>query len=217
LSADYSQIEYRLAVHFSGDQGMIVRYAAHPDTDYHSETAELCGIDRRKAKTVNFGILYGMGARSLSSLLDVSESSARDLLELVFSKRPALRRLIGDVEAEARRNRSVSTPFGRRIVVPEKKCFVALNYLLQGTASDVVKRAMVRLSKALREGPPGLELHLQLHDELVLSVPFRLVSDAVRILRSTMERFPEISVPLRCNFSSGSDWGSMERLKNSGF
>lgn len=214
VSIDYSQIEYRLAAYFSNDPIVARWYREDPNTDYHQATSDLCGVSRDQAKVVNFGVLYGMGARSLAKLLSVPEIEGKDLLERIFVARPALRRMINDVSEIAGRMGLIRNPFGRVVPVPKDGLYKALNYLVQGTAGDMMRRAMIRVDRYIREKKLPIALLLQVHDELLFSMPKELVEKWAPVLGEVMCHFPEIGIPITYDIEVGPDWGHQIPLKD---
>lgn len=214
VSIDYSQIEYRLAAYFSNDPIVARWYREDPNTDYHQATADLCGITRDEAKTVNFGTLYGMGPRSLAKLLGIGYADGQDLLERIFVARPALRNLIDTITWSAQKDGYIINPMGRKVMVDPKRPYAGLNYLVQGTAGDMMRIAMVRVDQLVKKYKLPILMLLQVHDELLFSMPKSHVVDWAPRIAEEMCRFPEISIPMMYEVEVGVDWGHQVTLKD---
>ncbi len=223
VDADYSQIELRLLAHISGDRNMIDAFLG--GTDIHTSTAAtVFGVDqsevtpdmRKRAKAVNFGILYGIGAFSLSDDLGVSRAQAQEFIDRYLASYPGIDAYLQAIILEAYDNGYVTTLFGRRRYIPElagtnkiQKKFgerVAMNSPIQGTAADVIKLAMVRVYRKLRESGLDARLILQVHDELLLEAHSSCAEEARRLLREEMEHAVSYSVPLTVEVEVGSSW-----------
>lgn len=221
VGADYSQIELRVLAHLSGDERM--RAAFREGQDIHAATArELFGNSdeesRRRAKAVNFGIVYGMSSFGLAQRLGIEPRKAQEIIDAYFSRYPGVRAWIDACLEQARREGMVRTLFGRRRFVPGLKSEnrglrsaaerVAINAPIQGTAADLMKKAMIAVSRRLRGG--RARLILQVHDELVLEVPEGEADQAGRLLREEMESVAALQVPLRVDLSRGLNWADMK-------
>lgn len=223
MSADYSQIELRLMAHFCADGHLLDAF--NNAIDVHSATAaKIFGIpveevsqdQRRMAKTVNFGIMYGMSAFGLSQRLHCSRQQAGKFIDDYFASFPAIRGFIDDTVASARQNGYVETMFGRRRYIADinsPNATVrslaernAVNAPIQGSAADIIKLAMAAVDKRLREEGMGARLVLQIHDELLLEVPEKEIEKVKSMLVSTMENIVKISVPLTVECSYGKTW-----------
>lgn len=219
--ADYSQIELRVLAHLSGDENL--QRVFREGHDIHTQTAAwMFGVDpgevdsfrRRAAKTINFGVLYGMSAHRLSRELGIEYSEAQAFIDRYFDSYPGVRAFMDRVLASARERGYVETLFGRRRHVPELHSKarnareaaerVAFNMPVQGTAADLIKLAMVRLPERLE--PLGGALLLQVHDELVVEVPEERAPEAAQVVRETMEHAWELDVPLAVEVGVGHDW-----------
>ena len=221
--ADYSQIELRILAHMSEDQGLISAY--HEGDDIHRITAskvfhvpfeEVTPLQRRNAKAVNFGIVYGMSSFGLSQDLSISVSEAKEYMDKYFDTYPGVRDYQTRVIQEAKNKGYSETLFGRRRPIPELKSGnfnlrqfgerVAMNAPIQGTAADIMKIAMINVFFRIKKEQLLSRLILQIHDELVIeTAPFE--EDKVRdILEKEMERAAELSVPLEVDCHTGSDW-----------
>lgn len=223
VDADYSQIELRLLAHIAGDEAM--RSAFLAGGDFHAETAakvfhverkEVSHEMRRRAKAVNFGIVYGISAFSLSQDLGVTVAEAKDYMEAYFATFPGVRNYMNEVIQRARETGYVETLFHRRRDLPElsssnknMQAFgerVALNMPIQGTAADVMKLAMVAVWKRLRDEKPEARLVLQVHDELIVECPEAEAETVARLLEEEMENVVLLSVPLTAEAHWGKNW-----------
>ena len=221
VGADYSQVELRILAHVSGDPRL--SQAFKEGKDIHSATAEeLFGSagdeQRRSAKAINFGIIYGMSGFGLSQRLDIDQKKAQEYIDLYFARYPGVKAwLDGTIEA-ARKTGYVKTMFDRRRYTPDLKSQnrvisgaaerVAVNAPIQGSAADLMKIAMIRVSRRLKG--TGALLILQVHDELVIEAPEGKADAAAKIVREEMENVHPLSVPLKVDVSRGSTWADME-------
>ncbi|MEW6585259.1 MAG: DNA polymerase I [Nitrospirota bacterium] len=223
LSADYSQIELRILAHLSGDDRLIDAFVN--DHDIHAQTAaELFGTPlekvsaeaRRVAKTVNFGVIYGISPFGLSETLSISREEARQYIEQYFSRYPGVKDFIDRTIDTAKRKGYVETLFKRRRAVPElhsKNASVrqlgerlAVNSPIQGTAADIIKIAMIRIWRALKDRKMRSRLILQVHDELLLEIPDDEKETTVEMVRREMEEAAALSVPIRVSVQFGRNW-----------
>jgi DNA polymerase-1 len=221
IVADYSQIELRVLAHMSGDAGLLEAFAG-AGTDIHTATAgrvfDLAPEDvtpemRRRAKAINFGLLYGMEAYGLADRLEISREEAKEHIEAYFTQFPHVQEFMQSVVAEAKRLGYTTTLFGRRRYLPELKSDnfrirqmgerMALNAPIQGTAADIIKKAMVELD--LRLQPMQARMLLQVHDELLVEAPPEEVDQAVAVMVETMEQVADLRVPLRVDVATGSN------------
>lgn len=221
ISADYSQIELRLLAHIADDP--LMQQAFQEGADIHRRTAaQVLGLDeatitaqqRRAAKTVNFGVLYGMSAHRLSNDLGIPYAEAASFIEIYFSTYPGIRRYIDHTLEFGREHGYVETLYGRRRYVPELKAQnrtlreagerLAYNMPIQGTAADIIKLAMVKLDREL--GTLGARLLLQVHDELLIEVPEDRADEVARLTREVMEGAAQLSVPLAVEVGVGPNW-----------
>lgn len=230
LAADYSQIELRLMAHLSGDEAM--RSAFEEGQDIHDFTArqifgvppelEVSADQRRMAKSVNFGLFYGMSDFGLAQRLEIGRAEAREIIASYFARFPSVRAYVDRTLAEGRRNGYVTTILGRRRYMPG---LTSANYMLraaaereatnaplQGSAADLVKLAMVSVNSALRDGGFDAALLLQIHDELIFEVARRQRDDVAKVVRNRMETALELSVPLEITLKSGRNWYDVEAL-----
>ena len=223
VDADYSQIELRLLAHISGDEAM--RSAFLSGGDFHAETAakvfhvapqDVTHEMRRRAKAVNFGIVYGISAFSLSQDIGVAVAEAKEYMEAYFATFPGVRRYMDEVVAKAKETGYVETIFHRRRDLPELtssnhnlRSFgerVALNMPIQGTAADIMKLAMIAVWKRLRAEHPSARLVLQVHDELIVECPEAEAEAVARAVEEEMERVVTLSVPLTAEAHWGKNW-----------
>ncbi|WP_283171385.1 DNA polymerase I [Curtanaerobium respiraculi] len=223
MSADYSQIELRLLAHLSGDEHLI--RAFNEGEDFHAETAarvfgvpvgEVAPEMRSRAKAVNFGIVYGQQAYGLSQSLRIPFAEAQAMIDRYFEAYPGVRTYLDKLVAAAHERGYAETMFGRKRHIPELAAHnaqqrnfgerTAMNHPMQGSAADIIKMAMARASAHLRARFPEVDLMLQVHDELDLSVPRAQAADVAALLKSDMENVVELAVPLVVDVSYGSNW-----------
>jgi len=223
LSADYSQIELRLLAHMAEIEPL--QQAFREERDIHSMTAHqvlgmpLDAVDddaRRKAKTINFGIIYGISAFGLAERLGIGRKEAADYIDAYFEQYPGIRRYMERTKEQAREQGYVQTLFGRRCYTlgiqdknPNMRQFAeraAINAPLQGTAADIIKKAMNRVCLSLNEAGLSQSLLLQVHDELVLEVPDERLDDVSNMVKRTMESVVALSVPLTVSVGQGPNW-----------
>jgi DNA polymerase-1 len=223
LAADYSQIELRIMAHLSGDEGLLRAFAE--DRDIHQATAaEVFGValdavssdQRRSAKAINFGLIYGMSAFGLARQLGIARGAAQSYVELYFARYPGVRRYMDATREQARREGYVETVFGRRLYLPEIRSRnramqqyaerSAINAPMQGTAADIIKRAMISVDAWCQSSPVPARLIMQVHDELVLEVREDGVEQASAALRSHMSEAAQLAVPLKVQVGSGLNW-----------
>ena len=225
IVADYSQIELRILAHLSKDPGLLGAFAA--GEDIHTATAarvfgyatDLVTPElRRRAKAINFGLLYGMEAFGLADRLKISREEAREHMDTYFRQFPDVREYLRSVVNEARRDGYTTTLFGRRRYLPELASDnfrirqmgerMALNAPVQGSAADVIKIAMIDLDRLLPEGEA--RMLLQVHDELVIETAHQVVEDTTRLVRAVMEGVVKLDVPLTVDIAVGSDLASVK-------
>jgi DNA polymerase-1 len=222
LVADYSQIELRVLAHMSLDRGLVEAFAS--GTDIHTATAarvfrvppDLVSDEmRRRAKTINFGLLYGMEAFGLADRLQISREEARHHIDEYFAQFPEVKAFMDGVVTQARNQGYTTTLFGRRRYLPELKSDnfrirqmgerMALNAPVQGTAADIIKRAMIDLDAQLIARGMSTTLLLQVHDELILESPPEELEAATELTRQVMEEVVELAVPLRVDIGTGAN------------
>jgi DNA polymerase-1 len=223
VAADYSQIELRIMAHLSGDDGLLLAFAE--DRDIHQATAaevfgaELAAVSadqRRSAKAINFGLIYGMSAFGLARQLGIGRSDAQKYVDLYFQRYPGVRRYMEETRRQAREAGFVETVFGRRLYLPEIQSRnqalrqyaerSAINAPMQGTAADIIKRAMIDVDAWLQGGAIPARLIMQVHDELVLEVADGAVDTVVAGLRQRMAQSAELRVPLKVDIGIGRNW-----------
>ncbi|MBR8704043.1 DNA polymerase I [Porphyromonas levii] len=224
VSADYSQIELRLMAHFSGDEAMIEAFRSGTDIHamtaariYHTEPSEVSSELRRRAKTANFGIIYGISTYGLSSRLGIAFGEAKELIEGYFRTFPGVQKYMQDVVARAKEQGYVETIMGRRrflMDINSQNSIVrgfaernAINAPLQGSAADIIKVAMIRIQKRLQKEGFKAKMMLQVHDELNFSCPPDEKDRLVAMIREEMEGVcPELRVPLTVDVGVGENW-----------
>jgi DNA polymerase-1 len=223
LSADYSQIELRIMAHLSGDEGL--RHAFAHAQDVHRATAaevfgraldEVSDDERRTAKVINFGLIYGMSAFGLAQNLGIERTTAQAYIDSYFSRYPGVKRYMDGTREKARSDGYVETVFGRRLWLPEIRSSnpqrragaerAAINAPMQGTAADLIKLAMIAVQGWLDEQQLGARLIMQVHDELVLEVPEAELARVQGGLRSRMQQVAELEVPLIVEMGVGANW-----------
>ncbi len=223
LSADYSQIELRVMAHISGDEGLAGAF--RNGEDIHTTTASLVfgtppknvtKEQRRRAKEVNFGIMYGIGPFGLATRLDIPQSEAKEIIGLYFERFPKVSQYISDTIEKAKKDGYVSTLMGRRRYLPDVRSrnFTvrsnaerqAINMPIQGTAADMIKIAMVRIWRALQKHPMKLKMLLQVHDELVFEVEKGPVARAKELVVREMKNALPLSVPVEVEVGVGKNW-----------
>jgi DNA polymerase-1 len=220
VSADYSQIELRVLAHLSHDPVLVDAF--NTSQDVHARTAmEVFGVPadgvtedmRRKSKTINFGIIYGMGEVALAKRLGVPRADASRFMERYFERYQGVSKFMEQTMAEAKRTESVRTLLGRKRLLPDlrssdhmKRSYaerIAQNTPIQGSAADLLKTAMVRLSEPV---VPGATMVLTVHDELVFEVPVAAAEEAKAKIRAVMEGVAKLDVPLVVDVGAGATW-----------
>lgn len=223
LAVDYSQIELRLLAHLSGDEHLV--RAFNEGEDFHAETAaRVFGVPvsevtpdlRSRAKAVNFGIVYGQQAYGLSQSLHISMAEARDMIDRYYEAYPGVRTFLDNVVARAKQTGYAETMYGRRRHIPELKAKnpqlrgfgerTAMNHPMQGTAADIIKIAMARVSRRLEEEGFAAHMILQVHDELDFECPINEVERLTAMVRDVMEHVVDLRVPLIAEASTGITW-----------
>ena len=223
LDADYSQIELRVLAHLSGDEMLIQAYREAQDIHritasqvFHIPFEEVTPLQRRNAKAVNFGIVYGISSFGLSQDLSITRKEATEYIEKYFATYPKIKSYLdGEVE-KAKKDGYVTTMFGRRRPVPELKSSnfmqrsfgerVAMNSPIQGTAADIIKIAMIRVNEALRKANLRSRLILQVHDELLIETAREELKEVSRILKEEMLGAAKLAVPLEVDMHTGENW-----------
>jgi DNA polymerase-1 len=231
LSVDYSQVELRIAAHMSNDQAMLAAFRA--SQDIHTTTAaailgktldKVTKDERRNAKAINFGLLYGMSPFGLTRSSDLTLAEAEDFVEAYFKQFPGVKGYLDNMRRLAAKQGYVETLLGRRRYFPGLKSGgnqatrareerEAINAPIQGTAADIMKIAMVRVSKALNENGLSGHMLLQVHDELVLECPLKELKKTAQIVRTMMENAYNLVIPLKTEARSGHDWGDLSVIE----
>ena len=223
LDADYSQIELRVLAHMSGDEKLIQAYKEAQDIHritasqvFHIPFEEVTPLQRRNAKAVNFGIVYGISSFGLSQDLSITRKEAAQYIENYFETYPKIKGFLDSLVAQAKEQGYVSTMFGRRRPVPELKSSnfmqrsfgerVAMNSPIQGTAADIIKIAMIRVNQRLKEEHLKSRLILQVHDELLIETAAEETEKVSAILEQEMKGAADLSVPLEIDMHTGKNW-----------
>ena len=222
VAADYSQIELRIMAHLSQDQGLINAFTQGKDI-HRSTAAEIFGValdevtseQRRNAKAINFGLIYGMSAFGLSRQLGIGRADAQSYMDLYFKRYPGVQTFMHDIREKAKAQGYVETLFGRRLYLPDinssnsmrRKAAerVAINAPMQGTAADIIKRAMIQLDQKL-QNDPDIAMIMQVHDELVFEVRSEKVAFYSELIKTQMESAADLVVPLIVEVGQGSNW-----------
>lgn len=223
VAADYSQIELRIMAHLSGDNGLIEAFKAGEDI-HRATAAEVFGVarddvshdQRRSAKAINFGLIYGMSAFGLGRQLGIPRNEAQSYIDLYFSRYPGVREYMERTRELAREQGYVETVFGRRLYLPDINASnmqrrqyaerTAINAPMQGTAADIIKRAMIRLDKVYGDEQDDVRMIMQVHDELVFEVRQKRVDESVGVIRDNMVDAAELTIPLVVDVGSGDNW-----------
>nr|VFK52065.1 MAG: DNA polymerase I [Candidatus Kentron sp. TUN]VFK52121.1 MAG: DNA polymerase I [Candidatus Kentron sp. TUN] len=224
LAADYSQIELRIMAHLSGDEGLNNAFSS--GADVHAATAmeifggslleDVAREQRRRAKAINFGLIYGMSAFGLARQLGIGRNEAQEYMDRYFERYPSVKTFTESVHIQAREQGFVETLFGRRLYLPDihsrnaqRRQYAertAVNAPMQGTAADIIKRAMIRLHRWLASEDVGARMIMQVHDELVFEVEEDALDDASAIITEHMVSAAELSVPLLVAVGIGANW-----------
>ena len=223
MDADYSQIELRVLAHMSGDEKLIEAYRMEEDIHritasqvFHTPFEEVTDLQRRNAKAVNFGIVYGISSFGLSQDLSITRKEAAEYIEQYFKTYPKVKGFLDGMVEEAKKNGYVTTLFGRRRPIPElsssnfmQRSFgerVAMNSPIQGTAADIIKIAMIRVYNKLKEEGLKSRLILQVHDELLIETNESEEETVRKILESQMKEAVQLAVTLEVDLHTGKDW-----------
>ena len=223
VAADYSQIELRIMAHLSGDKGLLDAFSQ--GLDVHSATAaEVFGVSvdevskdqRRSAKAINFGLIYGMSAFGLAKQLDISRPEAQEYVDLYFKRYPGVKEYMEQTKEKAKEDGFVETVFGRRLYLHEINAKngmrrqyaerTAINAPMQGTAADIIKLAMINLDKKIETGKLDMRMIMQVHDELIFEIKESQVDDAIKLITNEMEHAAKLSVPLVVDVGIGINW-----------
>jgi DNA polymerase I len=223
LAADYSQIELRIMAHLSGDDGLQSAFAAGQDIHrataaevFETEFDDVSDDQRRSAKAVNFGLMYGMSAFGLARQLNVPRGQAQEYIDLYFDRYPGVKAFMDDIRENAKKQGFVETVFGRRLYLPEINARnpqrrqyaerTAINAPMQGTAADIIKRAMITVQDWLLSSRPGARMIMQVHDELVFEVDKDAVDEVRDKVVALMEEAADLDVALKVDAGAGKNW-----------
>jgi DNA polymerase-1 len=223
MACDYSQIELRIMAHLSGDEGLL--NAFKDGVDVHRATAsevftvpydEVDGDHRRAAKAINFGLMYGMSAFGLSRQLGIGRAEAQAYMDTYFLRYPGVQKYMEDTREQAREQGYVETLFGRRLYLPDIKASnmqrrqgaerAAINAPMQGTAADIIKRAMIEVDRWIQNEKPNAHLVMQVHDELVFEVAMDQLEEVEAAVIDRMACAANLDVPLVVDSGHGPDW-----------
>ncbi len=227
LSADYSQIELRVLAHYSGDEALVNAFKNHEDihrltaAEVFSVFPELVTPEmRRAAKTVNFGIIYGISAFGLAKELGIGNKQAKEFIDRYFAKYPGVKRYMKETVEKAREQGYVTTLLGRRRYIPDLKSRVrtvrefaertAINTPIQGTAADIIKLAMIEVDSNIQAEKIPCRMLLQVHDELIIEAPEKEIIKVTTMVKKTMENVMDLAVPLKVDVGWGVNWAKLE-------
>ena len=223
VAADYSQIELRIMAHFSGDTTLLEAFKDNADVHTHT-AAEIFGIpqeeissdQRRSAKAINFGLIYGMSAFGLAKQLGIDRSTAQTYIDTYFERYPSVKRFMDLTRESAREKGYVETLMGRRLYVPDIRSRnpqlrqyaerTAINAPMQGTAADIIKLAMIRVDQWIESSGAPIKMIMQVHDELVFEVLDKFTQEAIKEIRLHMTQASQLSVPLLVEIGAGKNW-----------
>jgi len=223
VAADYSQIELRIMAHLSADEGLLNAFAKGEDV-HRATAAEVFGValdavsgdQRRSAKAINFGLIYGMSAFGLARQLGIDRGQAQDYINLYFERYPGVRTFMDATRLQVREKKFVETVFGRRLFLPDISSSnharrqgaerAAINAPMQGTAADLIKLAMLAVDEWLTKENHDARIIMQVHDELVLEVPEADVKAVGKKLAVLMSEVAELAVPLKVDVGTGGNW-----------
>jgi DNA polymerase-1 len=231
LAVDYSQVELRIAAHMAQDGGMLAAFRA--GQDIHTTTAAaIFGIpledvtkeQRRHAKAVNFGLIYGMSAFGLTRTTDLTLAEAEDFVESYFRQFPGIKNYLDGIREQAAKMGYVETLLGRRRYFPglqnpsnqqvrNREEREAINAPIQGTAADIMKIAMLDVSNALKDTKLSSKMLLQVHDEIVLECPMEELTETANLVQNYMENAYHLDVPLQTEARSGKNWGVLKSIE----
>ena len=223
LAADYSQIELRIMAHLSKDAGLLEAFSKGEDI-HRATAAEVFGVivdqitndQRRSAKAINFGLIYGMSAFGLAKQLGIARDAAQQYIDLYFARYPGVKTYMTETREQAREQGFVETLFGRRLYLPDihsknaqRRQYAertAINAPMQGTAADIIKRAMISVDNWLQKQESSITMIMQVHDELVFEIPHEIINKAADQIRDCMVGAAELHVPLVVDIGSGLNW-----------
>jgi DNA polymerase-1 len=216
LGADYSQAELRIVAHLANDPDLIKAF--NQGDDFHAAVAKQLGVDRRAAKAINFGIIYGLGPNGLANDLDIKIDEAREFIDRYFDRFPGVRDFTERMKNEAREKGYTETIFGRRRYLPDIHApnpmlrsgaeRMAVNMPAQGSVADIMKLAMIQVDKVL---PKTATMLLQIHDELLLEVEENAVKEVTKIVSDIMDKVVELKVPLFVDVATGPNWADLKK------
>jgi len=227
VAVDYSQIELRVAAHMAQDQAMLEAF--REGRDIHTTTAaaiydipleEVSSEQRRAAKAINFGLIYGMSSFGLTQTTDLTLAEAETFVETYFQRFPGIKSYLDNIKVQAKEVGYVETMLGRRRYFPmlatttdhnlrRREEREAINAPIQGTAADIMKLAMISVAKELEKSELAGKILLQVHDELVLEVPEKEVYKTIKLVQSAMEDVYSLEIPLTTDAQYGQNWGSL--------
>jgi len=223
VAADYSQIELRIMAHLSGDKGLLDAFAKGEDV-HRATAAEVFGStpdkvtneERRRAKAINFGLIYGMSAFGLGKQLGIGRNEAQQYVELYFERYPGVKAFMDNTREQAKEDGYVKTVFGRRLYLPDinhsngqRRQYAertAINAPMQGTAADIIKLAMIKTDLWIQESKLDIKMIMQVHDELVFEIEASQVDEAIKQIEHCMVSVAELKVPLQVDVGIGMNW-----------
>jgi DNA polymerase-1 len=223
VAADYSQIELRIMAHLSGDKGLLSAFE-HGEDIHRATAAEVFGMApeqvsseaRRRAKAINFGLIYGMSAFGLARQLGISRTDAQSYVDLYFERYPGVKNFMDQTRDSARDKGFVKTVYGRRLYVPEIKSSnvqrrqyaerTAINAPMQGTAADIIKMAMITTDEWIQSHKYDIKMIMQVHDELVFEVADNDVDVCIKNIQKCMTSVADLKVPLQVDVGVGENW-----------
>ena len=224
VAADYSQVELRIMAHLSADNGLLKAFSEGADI-HRATAAEVFSAEsleavtdnqRRSAKAINFGLIYGMSAFGLAKQLDVGRNEAQEYIDLYFSRYPGVLTFMDDTREFAKEHGYVETLYGRRLYLPEINARshprrtaserAAINAPMQGTAADIIKRAMLSVDDWLQTEKPQVQMLMQVHDELVFEIAPDALGGAVQEISQRMQAAADLDVPLIVDVGIGNNW-----------
>ncbi len=223
VAADYSQIELRIMAHLSGDEALLKAFSEGRDIHtataaevFGAEIAEVTVDQRRSAKAINFGLIYGMSAFGLAKQLDVGRGVAQEYIDLYFERYPGVQKFMDQIRAQAHDDGYVETIYGRRLYLPEINARngqrraaaerTAINAPMQGSAADIIKRAMLAVDAWIQREQPPLRMIMQVHDELVFEIREDVLQESIDSIKQLMEHAAELDVPLVVDVGTGANW-----------
>jgi DNA polymerase I len=223
LAADYSQIELRILAHYSGDEALLDAF--RKGVDIHTAVAaklfnvkekDVSREQRSRTKAVNFGIIYGQSAFGLSGVLSIPRQEAQNIIDTYFANHPGVRRCIDEIIAQAKEQGYVTTVLGRRRFIPQLRASdrgarglgerLAVNTVFQGSAADLIKKAMIEIQDTLQKEEWDAKMLLQIHDELLFEAPQNEVKKLAVMVKDKMEHALKLNVPITVDYGIGDDW-----------